>query len=108
MAAQPALEPKPQAPTPRQKRIPTRLGVVRSDVRDKTIKVETERLAPHHKYGKYLRRRTLLHAHDERNEAKIGDTVEIAACRPLSKTKNWRLVRIIQRSAGAVSPVEGA
>ncbi|MEE8171014.1 MAG: 30S ribosomal protein S17 [Phycisphaerae bacterium] len=82
-----------------------RVGVVRSDVRDQTIKVETARLAPHPKYGKYLRRRTLLHAHDPRNEARQGDTVEIANCRPVSKTKSWRLIRIVRRFDGSAPPV---
>jgi len=66
-------------------------GVVASDKGNKTIK-------KHPKYGKYLKRRTTLHAHDEKNDAKEGDTVEIAECRPLSKTKHHRLLRIVQRA----------
>ena len=93
--------------TKREKRIQTRIGVVRKDSRGKTIAVVTERLMHHGKYNKYLRRRTVLHAHDDRNESKAGDTVEIESCRPLSRTKNWRLVRIVQRSAGVVTPVAG-
>jgi len=72
-------------------------GVVASDVRDKTIKVSVERLVKMPKYGKYLRRNTIVHAHDEKNEAKVGDRVEVTECRPISKTKTWRLVRIIAR-----------
>lgn len=73
-------------------------GVVASDKGDKTIKVVVNYQAKHAKYGKYLKRRTVLHAHDEKNEAKEGDTVEIAECRPLSKTKHFRLTRIVERA----------
>src|SRR6186713_1668393 len=69
-------------------------GVVASDKGDKTIKVVVEYQQKHPKYGKYLKRRTVLHAHDE----KEGDTVEIAECRPLSKTKHHRLLKIVQRA----------
>src|SRR5688572_30673032 len=73
-------------------------GVVASDKGNKTIKVVVEYQQRHPKYGKYLKRRTVLHAHDETNDAKEGDTVEIAECRPLSKTKHHRLLRIVQRA----------
>ena len=73
-------------------------GVVASDKGNKTIKVVVEYQAKHPKYGKYLKRRTTLHAHDEKNDAKEGDTVEIAECRPLSKTKHHRLVRVVERA----------
>jgi small subunit ribosomal protein S17 len=73
-------------------------GVVASDKTDKTIKVVVEYQTRHPKYGKYLKRRTVLHAHDESNEAKEGDTVELAECRPLSKTKHHRLVRVVQKA----------
>lgn len=76
----------------------TVVGVVASDKGDKTIKVVVNYQTKHPKYGKYLKRRTVLHAHDERNEAKEGDTVEIAESRPLSKTKHHRLVRIVERA----------
>lgn len=76
----------------------TRIGVVTSAKRDKSIKVTVSYNVKHPKYGKYMRRRTSLHAHDERNEAREGDTVEIVACRPLSKTKQWRLVRITRKA----------
>ena len=88
-----------------------RTGVVESDVRDKTIKVRIDRLMRHPKYGKYLKRRVVLHAHDEKNEAKVGDMVRIEETRPLSKLKNWRLVGILKRHEGveplAVSPTAG-
>src|SRR3954447_15837457 len=73
-------------------------GVVASDKGDKTIKVVVNYQTKHAKYGKYLKRRTVLHAHDEANDAKEGDKVEIAECRPLSKTKHHRLVRIVERA----------
>src|SRR5436305_11109131 len=73
-------------------------GVVASDKGSKTIKVVVNYQARHEKYGKYLKRRTVLHAHDEKNEAKEGDTVEIAECRPLSRTKHHRLLRIVQKA----------
>src|ERR1051325_978542 len=73
-------------------------GVVASDKGDKTIKVVVNYQQKHAKYGKYLKRRTTLHAHDEKNEAREGDTVEIAECRPLSKTKHHRLLRIVQKA----------
>src|SRR6476646_1088117 len=73
-------------------------GVVASDKGDKTIKVVVEYQTRHPKYGKYLKRRTVLHAHDETNEAREGDTVELAECRPLSKTKHHRLLRIVTKA----------
>jgi small subunit ribosomal protein S17 len=73
-------------------------GVVASDKGNKTIKVVVNYQMRHPKYGKYLKRRTILHAHDEKNDAKEGDTVEIAECRPLSKTKHHRLLKIVQRA----------
>src|SRR3712207_3488678 len=73
-------------------------GVVASDKGDKTIKVVVNYQTKHPKYGKYLKRRSVLHAHDEQNEAREGDTVEIAECRPLSKTKHHRLLRIVKKA----------
>ena len=73
-------------------------GVVASDKGDKTIKVLVEYQTRHPKYGKYLKRRTVLHAHDATNDAKEGDTVEIAECRPISKTKHHRLLRVVERA----------
>ena len=75
------------------------VGVVESDKRDKTRKVVIKYVMQHPKYGKYLRKRTAVHVHDEMNESKMGDRVEIAPCRPMSKTKKWRLVRVVERSA---------
>ncbi|HTU88682.1 MAG TPA: 30S ribosomal protein S17 [Gemmataceae bacterium] len=70
-------------------------GVVTSDKMNKTRRVEIPRLVKHPRYGKYIRRRTICHVHDENNESRLGDTVEIMETRPLSKTKCWRLVRIV-------------
>lgn len=75
-----------------------RIGIVETSKREKTIKVRIDRQVRHPKYGKYLQRRLVLHAHDEKNEAQVGDVVEIMECRPISKTKSWRLMRIIRRT----------
>jgi small subunit ribosomal protein S17 len=75
----------------------TFVGVVESDKRSKTRKVVVNWLARHPKYGKYMRRRTVLHVHDENNESRSGDTVEVRECRPLSKTKRFTLVRVVAR-----------
>ena len=74
---------------------PRKVGRVESDARDKTRKVVIQFSVKHPKYGKYIRRRTVLQAHDETNASKVGDVVEIAECRPISKTKNWIVTRVI-------------
>lgn len=71
-------------------------GVVTSNKMFKTITVKSEKLVKHPKYGKFVRRVTTYKAHDEENKASIGDKVEIAEIRPLSKTKRWRLVGIVK------------
>jgi small subunit ribosomal protein S17 len=76
----------------------TLTGRVTSDKMDKTITVVIERVVRHPLYGKYLRRSTRLHAHDENNECRTGDLVMIEQCRPLAKTKAWRLVRVLERA----------
>ncbi|MDQ7780781.1 MAG: 30S ribosomal protein S17 [Planctomycetota bacterium] len=76
-------------------------GTVISDKMDKTISVKVEYLVKHPLYGKYMRRRSVYKAHDEKDEARTGDTVEIAETRPLSKTKRWRLVKIVAKAAPA-------
>ena len=78
----------------------TVIGVVTGTARQKTIRVEVPRTVRHPKYGKFLRRATVCHAHDPGEQARVGDTVELAACRPLSKTKHWELVRIVTRGPG--------
>lgn len=77
----------------------TLTGRVVSNKMNKTIAVEIERLIKHPRYGKYIRRTTKLLAHDEANEAREGDTVSIAECRPLSRHKSWRLVAVVSRAA---------
>jgi len=72
-------------------------GVVTSDKMDKTRRVEIARLVRDPKYGKYLRRRTVCHVHDENNESSLGDTVEIVEAPPRSKTKRWNLVRVVSK-----------
>jgi small subunit ribosomal protein S17 len=73
-------------------------GRVVSDKMHKTVTVQVERRIRHPIYGKYLTRRTKLHAHDENNDGKPGDLVVIEQCRPLSKTKTWRLVKVLERA----------
>ena len=74
-------------------------GRVISDKMNKTITVLVERKVPHPVYGKYVRRSTKIHAHDEQNESKQGDTVMVEQCRPLAKTKSWRLVKVVEKAA---------
>ena len=76
----------------------TRTGKVTSNKMDKTIVVSVERRLKHPKYGKFLKRTTKLMAHDEKNDCNIGDKVRVMETRPLSKSKRWRLVEIIERA----------
>lgn len=78
------------------KRVET--GIVTSDKAKKSRRVEIPRLVKHKKYGKYLRRRTVCHVHDENEESHAGDTVEIVECAPKSKLKRWELVRVVKKS----------
>jgi small subunit ribosomal protein S17 len=68
---------------------------------EKTISVRVERMVKHPVYGKYIRRSTKMLAHDEANECRVGDTVTITPCRPLSKRKSWRVTAVVERAAGA-------
>ena len=77
------------------------VGIVTSDKMNKTRRVEIPRLVKHARYGKYIRRRTICKVHDEQNESHTGDTVEIMETRPLSKTKNWRLLRVVTKAPQA-------
>lgn len=88
-------EPKSQ---PRGRRV-TVVGTVISNKMTKTITVREDRLVKHALYGKFVRRNTTYKAHDEQGKARLGDRVEIAFDRPLSKTKSWRLVRVISSDA---------
>jgi len=77
----------------------SRTGVVFSDKCDKTVTVVIERRFPHPLYGKGVKRSKKYHAHDENNEYKVGDTVRIMETRPMSKTKRWRVIELIERPA---------
>ena len=81
------------------KTVRTLTGRVVSNKMNKTIAVEVERLVKHERYSKYIRRTTKLLAHDEKNESREGDTVQISECRPLSRHKSWRLVSIVERAS---------
>ncbi|RUO76876.1 30S ribosomal protein S17 [Idiomarina tyrosinivorans] len=81
-----------------EKRVRTLQGRVISDKMDKSITVAVERRVKHPIYGKYIKRTTKLHAHDEENQCKMGDTVIIRETRPVSKTKSWALVEIVERA----------
>ncbi len=81
-----------------QKNPRTVTGTVVSDRMDKSITVLVERRVQHPVYGKIVRRSSKLHAHDEKNECKVGDLVTVVECRPISKTKSWRLKSIDERS----------
>ncbi|HEC16901.1 MAG TPA: 30S ribosomal protein S17 [Sedimenticola sp.] len=76
----------------------TLTGRVVSDKMDKTVTVLIERQVKHPLYGKYIRRSTKVHAHDEANECSAGDLVTVEQCRPLSKSKTWRLVKIVEKA----------
>ena len=89
----------PKASKPRKK-IVTLEGTVESDKRAKTRTVVVRFQAMHAKYGKYMRKQTVIQAHDEKNASKLGDTVEIGPCRPMSKTKNWTVLRVVKVKVG--------
>jgi small subunit ribosomal protein S17 len=75
----------------------TRIGVVTSNRMEKSIIVAVERKVKHPIYGKFVKKTTKFHAHDEKNECSIGDTVKIMETRPISKTKRWRLVEVVEK-----------
>ncbi len=77
---------------------PRRIGVVESDSRNKTRTVVIPYVSRHIKYGKYIKKKTVLHVHAENNESHLGDRVEVAECRPISRTKHWVLVRIVEKA----------
>ena len=81
----------------RDRKSKTLTGMVVSNSGDKSIKVAVDFKVKHPKYGKYIKRRTKLGVHDQHNQAAVGDIVEVAECRPYSKTKSWRLVRIVEK-----------
>ncbi|MCA9033522.1 MAG: 30S ribosomal protein S17 [Planctomycetaceae bacterium] len=75
------------------------VGTVKSDKRDKTLRVEIERRMRHPKYGKIIRRKTVCQVHDEGNVARVGDLVEIEECPPVSSSKRWKLNRVVRHEA---------
>lgn len=75
-----------------------KVGIVESDKRNKTRRVVVQYSAKHPKYGKYVRKRTILQVHDEANASHLGDRVLVAPCRPISKTKSWTLVSIVEQA----------
>jgi small subunit ribosomal protein S17 len=79
------------------KELKTKQGVVVSKSGDKSVKVQIDSIVKHQRYGKYIKRRTKLGVHDESNVSGVGDTVEIVECRPISKSKSWRLVRVVEK-----------
>jgi len=81
------------------KKLHTVEGRVVSNRMDKTVTVLVERQVKHALYGKYIRRSTKLHAHDAENVCQMGDTVRVAECAPISKTKNWRVVEVLANAA---------
>ena len=76
----------------------TKTGKVISNKPNKTVVVEVERLVKHPKYKKYVRKRSKLYAHDERNECQIGDVIKVAESRPMSRLKKWRLTEIVEKA----------
>jgi small subunit ribosomal protein S17 len=82
-----------------EKKLTTVTGKVLSNKMDKTATVLIERKVKHPLYGKYIKRSTKLHVHDEKNECGIGDTVTITECRPMSKTKSWALVEVVSKAS---------
>ena len=80
------------------RKLKTLTGVVVSNSGNKSVKVVIDYKVRHPKYGKYIRRRTKLAVHDEHNQSGVGDVIEIAECRPHSKTKSWRLMKVVEKA----------
>ena len=95
---QPTAQPQTAAAPARAKLIQTQIGRVVSDKMNKTVTVLVERRVKHALYGKVVTKSSKYHAHDEKNEYKQGDLVEIEACRKLAKTKAWRVKRLIEKA----------
>jgi len=92
-------EPQSGAPAAERNQRKVMRGIVTSNKMQKTVVVQVDRKVRHPLYEKFVSRKTKLFAHDENNEAKVGDVVEITQTRPLSKLKSWRLVRVVQKAA---------
>ena len=83
----------------------TEIGFVSSKMGDKSVKVTVPYKTPHPRYHKVINRKTVLHVHDEKNETKVGDKVEVAETRPLSRLKRWRVINVIERAVAASAAV---
>jgi small subunit ribosomal protein S17 len=94
-----------EATTEKRKQRRTLIGVITRDKMTKTRRVEIPRLVKHRRYSKYIKRRTICYMHDEKNETRLGDLVEIMETRPLSKLKCWRLVRVVKKAPEKVGEV---
>jgi len=86
----------------------TKIGTIVSDKRDKSVTVAVDFQQRHSKYGKYLHRQQKFHVHDPQNQGKEGDRVQIARCRPISKTKSWRLVKVVEKAPAPLEHSEEA
>lgn len=93
---------------PESKTLATMIGVVESDARAKTRTVVIASFTPHPKYGKFIRQRTVLQVHDDGNTSRNGDVVEVMPCRPMSKSKTWKLVRVVESRAAKTAALESA
>ena len=82
-------------------KLKTLTGVVLSKSGNKSVKIVLDYKVKHPKYGKYIKRRTKIGVHDEHNQSGVGDVIEIAECRPHSKTKSWRLVKVVKKAGQA-------
>ena len=91
------------SPDDNTRHLVTKIGTVKSDKMDKTIVVSVERRLMHPLYKKYIKRYTTLVAHDEDNQAKVGDLVEVRFTRPMSKTKRWRLEQVLEGAEGGAA-----
>lgn len=100
-----AANPATKAETPHEG---TKIGVVESAKRDKSRTVVMSYTDRHPKYGKYVSKRTVLQVHDEANTSALGDIVEVAQCRPMSKSKNWKLVRVVEKRSAAAAALASA
>ena len=80
------------------RKLKTLTGVVISNSGNKSVKIALDYKVKHPKYGKYIKRRTKIGVHDEHNQSGVGDVIEIAECRPLSKTKSWRRVKVVKKA----------
>ena len=97
-----------QASTQSRQLTGKRIGIVVSDKRDKTCTVAVDYQQKHRKYGKYLHRQAKFHVHDPENLGGEGDRVEIVGCRPISKTKTWRLVKVVEKAPAPLEHTEEA